>query len=179
MGLLFSPPSMKTVLLLAAMMALVSGKSIEMGSLKLQMDANVKKMSLLGSASDCEGATDASEDVVKCQEKMPTNVNDLMKCIKLDGDTAKITCADAKCKEWAQCIIKAVCKAIKSAKNPAGCEAYVKKELFDKMFDADCNAKCDDPMLLIIIIVVVLLLVAVGVFCYCRRKKAAAGGDGK
>merc|ERR1719261_2109622 len=163
---------MKTVLLLAAMMALVSGKSIEMGSLKLQMDANVKKMSLLGSASDCEGATDASEDVVKCQEKMPTNVNDLMKCIKLDGDTAK-------CKEWAQCIIKAVCKAIKSAKNPAGCEAYVKKELFDKMFDADCNAKCDDPMLLIIIIVVVLLLVAVGVFCYCRRKKAAAGGDGK
>merc|ERR1711981_721070 len=169
------PRTMKTVLLLAAMMALVSGKSIEMGSLKLQMDANVKKMSLLGSAADCEGATDASEDMVKCNDKMPTNVDDLMKCVKLDGDTVKITCADAKCKEWAQCIIK----AIKSSKNPAGCEAYVKKELFDKMFDADCNAKCDDPMLLIIIIVVVLLLVAVGVFCYCRRKKAAAGGDGK
>jgi len=168
---------MKTVLVLAAMMALVSGKSIEMGSLSTQLNANVKKMGLLGSMSDCEGASDASSDMADCQSKMPTGA-DILKCVKIDGDTFKITCADAKCKEWAQCIIQAVCKAIKSAKNPSGCEEYVKKEMFDKMFDKDCNAGCNDPLLLIIIIVVVvLLLVGIGVYCYCKRKNQ--GGEQK
>lgn len=132
---------------------------------------NMMKKQLLA-ADDCDGATDTSEDVNKCMSKMPEGAN-LIKCLKADGDTWKLTCEDAKCKEWIQCIVKALCKAIKTTKNPAGCE----KEAF-KQLDSSCEAKCDNPLVLIIIIVVVVLLLAgIGIYCYCKKKNQ--GGEQK
>merc|ERR1712072_1163962 len=162
-------PTMMKIVLLAALVATVSAKSLEMPkSLDI---ANMTKKQLLA-ADDCEGGTDVSEDMNKCMSKMPQGA-DLLKCIKADGDSYKLTCEDAKCKEFIQCLVKAYCKAIKTTKNPAGCE----KEAF-KNLDSSCNAKCDNPLVLIIIIVVVVLLLAgIGIYCYCKKKNA--GGEQK
>merc|ERR1719453_2112847 len=133
---------MMKIVLLAALVATVSAKSLEMPK-SLDMANMMKKP---------EGAA-------------------VLKCLKADGDTYKLTCEDAKCKEWIQCIVKAMCKAIKTTKNPAGCE----KEAF-KQLDASCEAKCDNPLVLIIIIVVVvLLLVGIGAYCYCKKKNQGGG----
>merc|ERR1719453_726371 len=149
------------IVLLAALVATVSAKSLEMPK-SLDMTNMMKKQLL--AADDCDGATNVDDDVSKCMSKMPEGAN-LIKCLKADGDTWKLTCEDAKCKEWIQCIVKALCKAIKTTKNPAGCE----KEAF-KQLDASCEAKCDNPLVLIIII-----LVGIGAYCYCKRKNQGGG----
>merc|ERR1740138_1646954 len=158
---------MMKIVLLAALVATVSAKSLEMPK-SLDMTNMMKKQLL--AADDCDGSTAVDDDVSKCMTKMPEGAA-LLKCIKADGDTFKLTCEDAKCKEWITCIVKAICKAIKTAKNPAGCE----KEAF-KQLDSSCEAKCDNTLVLIII-VVVLLLVGIGMYCYCKKKNA--GGEQK
>merc|ERR1740138_1444571 len=129
---------MMKIVLLAALVATVSAKSLEMPK-SLDMTNMMKKQLL--AADDCDGATNVDDDVAKCMSKMPEGA-DLIKCVKASGDTYKLTCEDAKCKEWIQCIVKALCKAIKTSKN----------------LDKSCEAACDNPMVLIIIIVVVVLL---------------------
>merc|ERR1719359_2833385 len=114
---------MMKIVLLAARVATVSAKSLEMPK-SLDMENMMKKQLL--AAADCDGGTDVSEDVNKCMSKMPEGAN-LIKCLKADGDTWKLTCEDAMCKE------------IKTTKTPAGCE----KEAF-KNLDSSCEAKCDN-----------------------------------
>merc|ERR1711959_123982 len=155
-------------------MALVSAKSIEIPK---SIDMMMKKQTSLLNvhpSSDCDGSdmSTMEEDNEKCFKKMPSEcMTGPCKCMKVEGTSYSLSCADAGCKEFFQCLIKAACKAMKTSKNPKGCA-----EAAFQYFDKDCDAKCDDPMMLIIIIVVVLILVGVGVFCYCRRKNAAAKG---
>merc|ERR1712025_1448202 len=133
-----------------------------------------KRVALLGTEDDCDGAV---IDTSKCDSKMPQGAA-LMKCVKISGDTVKVSCAEKACDDWVQCIVKEFCSGIEKAKNPQGCADYAKKEFFDKMFDKDCKAECKIfPMMLVIVVVVVLLLVAAVAYCYCKKKccfKAAA-----
>merc|ERR1719181_1522264 len=87
---------MMKIVLLAALVATVSAKSLAMPK-SLDM-ANMMKKQLLA-ADDCDGGTDVSEDYNKCMSKMPEGAA-LLKCFKADGDTVKLTCEDAKCKEF-------------------------------------------------------------------------------
>merc|ERR1712072_592118 len=68
---------------------------------------------------------------------------DILKCVKMDADSMfgmQFQCpSDApKCADWAKCMQKALCDAVKKGtKNPAACAKHV-----DKSFASDCKLSC-------------------------------------
>merc|ERR1711881_162098 len=113
----YTPLEMMKIVLLAALVAGIAAKSIQLPTNKF-LTTVTGRAQLLDMASDCTG------DGSKCdQEKI---VKDYMKCVgdnqdgmtkcKLDG--SKLDCSDASCKKLIKCTVDAYCAMASPPRTP-------------------------------------------------------------